>query len=528
MNDASHHASPILTKSLRILAQLAASDSQPSPDWSGALVSELAPLLPPRPAQPGTLLGPNIAGPGLRWHADQLAALCAGRTGMQSPAHTARRRYHARMLGYGLASERPEFRPLVTILLPVYNRAGPLVEAVQSCVDQSWRPIEILVVDDGSTDDVQHALRSFGDQVRYVRKPNGGVASARNFGLQLAQGDFIHFLDSDDLLTPTAIEGAVAAFSAVADAELCYGQSRWIDMRTDPPEMKPPALRELRNPIRSMIVEFAFPVPTVMIPRWRMLTMPAFEEDLRRSSDWRYWQALGFARIKAVGMPTLSANLRRFRHSLQATPHPGDGSHAVAVLRGLRDLTRHPHAWPYGAEYLNILAGERLRRWFAPAPADRIAAVLTEIADALSPGRATSDGGELSMLPMLAAMHGRIGQLARRGAWSGETPDCVYHVLAAAITRAIASAAPLSDRDIAFWTAEPDAPTHYHGLRRFFRSVAEGCRPDTAAALADVLLRRAQRVPSRSHTRPAIRLSSVLGARLAGACVARWMRLGLA
>jgi len=141
------------------------------------------------------------------------------------------------MLGYGLAPDRKEFRPLVTVLLPVGNRAGALVEAVQSCVDHTWRPIEILVVDDGSADDPQSALHPFGAQVRLIHKMNGGVASARNLGLRMAQGDFIHFLDSDDLLAPTAIENNVAAFAAVADADLCYGQSQWIDMRTVPPRL---------------------------------------------------------------------------------------------------------------------------------------------------------------------------------------------------------------------------------------------------------------------------------------------------
>ena len=159
----------------------------------------------PPPARSDALIGAYTTGPGLRWHADQLVSLCRTKAAPLAPAERARRRYHARMLGHGLAPDRAEFRPLVTVLLPVYNRAGPLVEAVQSCIDQSWRPIEILVVDDGSTDDVPSALRRFGDQVRLIRKDNGGDASARNFGLAAAQGDFIHFLDSDDLLAPDAV-----------------------------------------------------------------------------------------------------------------------------------------------------------------------------------------------------------------------------------------------------------------------------------------------------------------------------------
>jgi Glycosyl transferase family 2 len=203
MNDVSGQTNSILANALRILSELAAPDSKASGEWSGTLVSTLSPFLSSRPRQPGDLIGAHTAGPGLRWHADQLAILCQSAPPIESPETRARRRYHARMLGYGIAPDRKEFRPLVTILLPVHNRVGPLVEAVQSGIDQTWRPIEILVIDDGSSDDLGTALAPFGLQVRLIHKTNGGVASARNLGLRMAQGDFVHFLDSDDLLAPT-------------------------------------------------------------------------------------------------------------------------------------------------------------------------------------------------------------------------------------------------------------------------------------------------------------------------------------
>ena len=392
-------------------------------------------FLPPPVSDPMRSDWRHITGPGLRWHADQLASLCQAKATLARSADRARRRYHARMLGHGLAPDRAEFRPLVTVLLPVYNRVGPLVEAVQSCIDQSWRPIEILVVDDGSTDDVPSALRRFGDQVRLIRKANGGVASARNLGLAAAQGDFIHFLDSDDLLAPDAVANAVAAFNAVADADLCYGQGQWIDMRSTPPQTKPLHVRQHANPIRALIVEFAFTVPTVMMPRWRMLSMPPFEEDLRRSSDWRYWQRLGFANIKAVGIRTLTAHLRRFEHSLQATPHPEDDSHAVAMLRGLRDLFQHPQAWPYAVEYANLLTSPRIQRWFEQAPSARIAPMLGEIAAALQAGSATNKPHGLSMLPVLAALNGRIDRMRQRRHWPDDDPASVYRALATLVAR---------------------------------------------------------------------------------------------
>lgn len=523
MNDADIPTNPTLAKALRILAALSAEDGGAGADWTDALVSELAQLLPP-PVRSDALVGAYVTGPGLRWHADQLVSLCQAKVTPLAPADRARRRYHARMLGHGLAPDRAEFRPLVTVLLPVYNRAGPLVEAVQSCIDQSWRPIEILVVDDGSTDDVPSALRRFGGRVRLIRKDNGGVASARNLGLAAAQGDFVHFLDSDDLLARDAVANAVAAFDAVADAGLCYGQGQWIDMRSTTPQTKPLHFREHANPIRALIVEFAFTVPTVMMPRWRMLSMPPFEDDLSRSSDWRYWQRLGFANIKVVGIRSLAAHLRRFEHSLQATPHPEDDSHAVAMLRGLRDLFQHPHAWPYAAEYMNLLAGSRVQHWFAKAPSARIAAVVAEIAGTLRPRSATGEELGLSMLPMLAALNGRIDRMKRHRHWPDDDPASVYRALATLVADGIGGAAPISDRDIAFWTAEPGLPLRHRALHRFFATLQRRCAPSGAGVIGDTLLRRLGQVPRRRIVRLTARLQPVLGARLAGAAAAAWVR----
>lgn len=503
---------PVLAKALRIAADLAA-DGRMHVDWSSSLAEELSPLLPPAP-RCDALVGAYAEGPGLRWHAEQLASLC--RAPAATTAEQARRRYHARMLGHGLAPDRAAFRPLVTILIPVFNRAGPLVEAVQSCLDQTWRPIEILVVDDGSTDDVQSALHRFGDQVRLIRKDNGGDASARNLGVAKAQGDFIHFLDSDDLLLPDAVANAVAAFNAVADADLCYGQGQWIDMRVAPPSTKPLYFREHANPIRASIVAFAFTVPTVMIPRWRMLSRPPFEEDLRRSSDWRYWQGLAFENAKMIGIRTLSAHLRRFEHSLQATPHPEDDSHAVATLRGLRDLFRHPHTWPYIVDYIQLLTGSRVQHWFAKAPPARIAAVLAEIAATVSPQSITQGERGLSMLPVLAAFNAHIQRMKQCGHWPDHDPASAYCTLATLASGGIADAAPISGRDIAFWTRRPDLPMPDRALSRFFAAVQNRCTPSRAPSVSDVLLRRSARVPGRRTVRLAARLSPIVGVRLAG------------
>jgi glycosyltransferase involved in cell wall biosynthesis len=99
--------------------------------------------------------------------------------------------------------------PLVSIIINNYNYAGFLGAAIESALAQTYRPIEVIVVDDGSTDDSRAVIDSFGQRVRSVIKANGGQGSAYNAGFSVSRGRFIHYLDSDDLLEPDAIAEAV-------------------------------------------------------------------------------------------------------------------------------------------------------------------------------------------------------------------------------------------------------------------------------------------------------------------------------
>src|ERR1017187_10588057 len=88
--------------------------------------------------------------------------------------------------------------PLVSVIIPAYNAAHFLPNAVASVRRQSYEPLEILIVDDGSRDDCARVAAELGETVRYVRQEQAGPAAARNRGLELAQGEFIGFLDADD------------------------------------------------------------------------------------------------------------------------------------------------------------------------------------------------------------------------------------------------------------------------------------------------------------------------------------------
>ena len=100
-------------------------------------------------------------------------------------------------------------KPVVSAIIPTYNRARDVRVAVASVVGQTYpvSSLEILVVDDGGSDDTEEVLaREFGDRIRYLRKPNGGVSAARNYGMEHATGEFLALLDDDDEWRPSKVE----------------------------------------------------------------------------------------------------------------------------------------------------------------------------------------------------------------------------------------------------------------------------------------------------------------------------------
>lgn len=96
--------------------------------------------------------------------------------------------------------------PAVSVIIPTYNRAHLIGTTIDSVLQQTYSDFEIIVVDDASTDDTEAVVSGYGDRARYVRTPHGGIAHARNIGMQHARGKYFTFVDSDDLLYPYALE----------------------------------------------------------------------------------------------------------------------------------------------------------------------------------------------------------------------------------------------------------------------------------------------------------------------------------
>jgi hypothetical protein len=123
-------------------------------------------------------------------------------------------------------------QPLVSIVIPCYNQAAFLRDAIESALAQTYRRVEVIVIDDGSTDDTAAVADRY--PVRWRRQPNRGVSAARNSGLAETRGEYVVFLDADDRLLPFAVQVGVETFGRHPECALVYGRLREIGPDGEP------------------------------------------------------------------------------------------------------------------------------------------------------------------------------------------------------------------------------------------------------------------------------------------------------
>lgn len=122
-----------------------------------------------------------------------------------------------------------------SVVIPSYNRSGMTADAVNSVLSQTFRDFEIIVVDDGSTDDTEEALRRFSDRITYHKQKNAGVASARNKGISLSSGSYICYLDSDDLWHPDKLATYKDAIDANPEIAFLFSDFHKHDVKLPDP-----------------------------------------------------------------------------------------------------------------------------------------------------------------------------------------------------------------------------------------------------------------------------------------------------
>ena len=180
---------------------------------------------------------------------------------------------------------------LVSIIIPVHNRPALLREATASVLAQTYRPVEVIIVDDGSTDQTGReadALAERHSEVRVIHRRNGGSGAARETGRVAARGEFIQYLDSDDLLLPIKFELQVAGLRRCSDCAVSYGKTRFYAYGDRPTNA---AWKRTGEHIPTMF-------PSFLQSRWWGTSTPLYRRDvtdlagpwteLRNEEDWEY------------------------------------------------------------------------------------------------------------------------------------------------------------------------------------------------------------------------------------------------
>src|SRR5262249_16296254 len=190
---------------------------------------------------------------------------------------------------------------VVSVIVPTYNYGHLILETLENVRRQSHVDWECLIIDDGSTDDTRAAVAPILDadpRFRYVFQANQGLSGARNTGLREAKGDFIQFLDSDDLIEPTKIERQLANLADHPEVDIVYGDSRTFyreDVRDAPystwgqPELDRPRVHGRGRDLALALVRYTFLVHAPLLGASVVRDVGPFDPSLRLSADWHFW-----------------------------------------------------------------------------------------------------------------------------------------------------------------------------------------------------------------------------------------------
>lgn len=189
--------------------------------------------------------------------------------------------------------DRTKQQPLVSIIMPAYNAARTILESIESVLAQSYRQWELIVVDDGSTDGTSATVEKVADQrVLLLKQENSGVAAARNRDLEQAQGEYIAFLDSDDIWVPEKLEKQVDVFrnEKKGNTGLVYTEKRCFSEKTaDAYACRSRQFDDIADNFLRLLIFNYIATLTVMTKKSVIEDVGMFDESLFGTEDWDLW-----------------------------------------------------------------------------------------------------------------------------------------------------------------------------------------------------------------------------------------------
>ncbi len=230
--------------------------------------------------------------------------------------------------------------PLVSVIIPCYRQGRFLASSVRSALQQSYSPIEVIVVNDGSDDDTEQVAHRFGSQVRYIHQANAGVSAARNRAIGLAQGEYLHFLDADDLLHPDAIGWLVDAARGRPNP-LCVMGSRKFTDETDLAGGETTLPPRAQRMVPYLLYHGYWPPAVFLSLRTAVLAAGAFDTTLIGCEDWDWSIRVVSAGAEMVPIYRIGAYYRLHANAVTRNKCRMALMAATVLRRSLR-LAREP------------------------------------------------------------------------------------------------------------------------------------------------------------------------------------------
>lgn len=214
--------------------------------------------------------------------------------------------------------------PLVSVVIPVYNQERYIAEAVESVLGQTYPAVELIVVDDGSKDRTPEILAGYGERLQYVRQDNSGAAVALNRGIELAGGDLVGWLSSDDVYKPTKVARQVELFAQRPQLALTYTDFNVIDgkgrmLRT----ARSPYYTDRKEFIRRLILGNFVNGSSVIARKEALISAGLFDPQMTYHADANMWLRM----LKHYDFGHVPEVLLDYRW------HAGNASNNVAAMR---------------------------------------------------------------------------------------------------------------------------------------------------------------------------------------------------
>jgi len=207
-------------------------------------------------------------------------------------------------------------RPLVSVVIPTYNHAKFLRQAITSALSQTYQPSEVIVIDDGSTDDTPNVAAQFHDQITYLSQTNQGLSVARNTGILRARGEFIQLLDSDDELCPDTLNTLVDAVIRRPQGSVFFASWDEIDLggrvtaHVDAKPLPSDTFHALFDPMAIG------PPCRYLVRRSAFARVGIFDSRLHACEDWEMWLRMASEGLEFVAEPSACSRYRNYSVSM--------------------------------------------------------------------------------------------------------------------------------------------------------------------------------------------------------------------